>query len=149
MNPPQNCLFLLLAHRQWALTRSVIIAIYWCSRHRKSRLFIQHLAKHPFQFHSLVQFQLIQSILSSTLDDRAISIKPAAYLSDPKRHLLNAENQPTSLIRRGSFHLKPRWILAPKRRKRLGSEKPFPRSNLQEVPLLIFNHSQTGWVQKD
>jgi len=37
IEPPSYCLFLLLAYRRWALTRPVLIAIYWCSRHRKSR----------------------------------------------------------------------------------------------------------------
>ena len=34
--PPSYCIFLILAHCRWALTRPVLIAIYWCSRHRKS-----------------------------------------------------------------------------------------------------------------
>ena len=36
--PPPYCLF---AHRRWALTRPVLIAIYWCSRHRKYCRLIQ------------------------------------------------------------------------------------------------------------
>lgn len=68
--PLSYCLFLLLAHCRWALTRLVLIAIYWCSRHRKSRRLIQHLAKYPFQFRPPA------SLCSSSWSSRFISLKP-------------------------------------------------------------------------